>query len=103
MAIQHGNRCYVQLLLEPHKAELLKNEASSKGIRFTDHLRNLLYKSLERSQPASVFNEAQSKDEAVWKESVRRRVEGRKQARQRALESAAEKIIKESSETPQIG
>ena len=60
MAIRHGNRCYVQLLLDPHKAELLKDEAQPR-IEVYDHLRTLLYKSLERSQPSSVFNEAQAK------------------------------------------
>ena len=54
MAIRHGNRCYVQLLLDPHKAELLKDEALAADRKFTDHLRTLLYKSLERSQPVRV-------------------------------------------------
>lgn len=93
MAIRHGNRCYVQLLLDPHKAELLKNEALAADRKFTDHLRTLLYKSLERSQPSSVFNEAQAKDEAAWRESIARRVKGRQKAREQRLAARQEEIM----------
>ena len=93
MAIRHGNRTYVQLLLDPHKAQLLKDEADGEGRKFTDHLRILLYKSLERSQPSSLFNEAQAKDEAAWRESIARRVKGRQKAREERLAARQEEIM----------
>ena len=78
MAVKHGKRVYVQLLIEPHRAELLQKEAEAKGLKFTDHLRTLLYKAAERSHPASIYNEAVAKDDAVRAASIRRRVEARK-------------------------
>ena len=52
-------------------------QAKAKGIRATAWVRNAVYKELERELPASTYKEAEAKDEAVWRESVRRRVEGR--------------------------
>ena len=93
MAIRHGNRLYVQLLLDPNKADLLKKEAEESGKKLSDHLRTLLYKSLQRTQPTSVFNEADAKDQASWRASIARRVKGRQEARAEKLETAAEEII----------
>ena len=98
MAIRHGNRCYVQLLLDPHKAELLKKEAEDSGKKFSDHLRTLLYKSLQRSQPSSLYNEAEAKDQASWRESIANRVQGRMRNRAERLENAAEEIINSQKE-----
>ena len=98
MAIRHGNRTYVQLLLDPHKAALLKKEAEESGKKLTDHLRTLLYKSLQRSQPSSLYNEAQAKDEASWRESIANRVQGRMRNRAERLENAAEEIINSQKE-----
>jgi hypothetical protein len=98
MAIRHGNRTYVQLLLDPHKAALLKKEAEESGKKLTDHLRTLLYKSLQRSQPSSLYNEAQAKDEASWRESIANRVQGRMRRRAQRLENAAEDVINSQKE-----
>ena len=40
-------------------------------------MRNLIYKDLERKLPSSVYKEAEAQDEAVWRKSVRKRIEGR--------------------------
>ena len=77
MALKHGNKTYLQILLDPHRAKLVMEQAKSKGIRATAWIRDAVYKELERQLPASTYKEAQAKDEAVWRESVRRRVEGR--------------------------
>ena len=77
MALKHGNKTYLQILLDPHRAKLVMEQAKSKGIRATAWIRDAVYKELERQLPASIYKEARSKDEAVWRESVRRRVEGR--------------------------
>ena len=98
MAIRHGNRTYVQLLLDPHKAALLKKEAEDAGRKFSDHLRTLLYKSLQRSQPSSLYNEAEAKDQASWRESIANRVQGRMRNRAERLENAAEEIINSQKE-----
>ena len=77
MALQHGNKTYLQILLDPHRAKLVMERAQEKGIRATAWIRDAVYKELERELPASIYKAAQANDEAVWRESVRRRVEGR--------------------------
>ena len=77
MALRHGNKTYLQILLDPHRAKLVQERAQEKGIRATAWIRDAVYKELERELPASVYKVAQANDEAGWRESVRRRVEGR--------------------------
>lgn len=77
MAIRHGNKTYLQILLDPNRAALLAELAKEQNIRPTAWIREAVYSALERALPASVYNEAVAKDEESWRESVRRRVEGR--------------------------
>jgi hypothetical protein len=82
MATRHGAKIYVQLLLDPNRAELLLQMAKEQSTeevtkRPTDLMRDILYSHLERVLPSSVYGEAAAKDHAVWKESVRNRVKGR--------------------------
>ena len=81
MAIRHGNKTYMQILLDPHRAELLLNLAEQLSTRPTAWIRNAVYKALEREYPAAIYNEAVAKDEAAWRASVRKRVEGRIKSR----------------------
>lgn len=77
MATQHGRKSYYQLLLDPHRAALAENLAKEAGVRTTEWLRQVVYKNLERSLPSSVYGEAEAQDTALWRQSVRRRIEGR--------------------------
>jgi|TARA_R100000152_G_C6764541_1_gene189170 hypothetical protein len=77
MALKHGNKTYLQILLDPHRAKLVQDKAKEDGVRATAWIRNAVYSELERQLPSSLYKEALAKDEAVWRESVRRRVEGR--------------------------
>lgn len=77
MAIRHGNKTYMQILLDPHRAKLLIELAEEKNVRPTALIRDMVYRCLERDLPSSVYNEAVAKDAATWRESVRKRVEGR--------------------------
>ena len=61
-------------------------------VRSTEIIRRMVYDWLERELPASKYKEAQVKDEAVWAQSVRNRVDGRAQSR---LERAATAVIEE--------
>jgi hypothetical protein len=81
MAIWHGNKTYMQILLDPHRAKLLFDLAEKAAVRPTAWVRNAVYKALEREYPSAVYNEAVAKDEAVWRASVRKRVEGRIKSR----------------------
>jgi|TARA_R110000851_G_scaffold12481_2_gene43273 hypothetical protein len=81
MAIWHGNKTYMQILLDPHRAKLLFDLAEKAAVRPTAWVRNAVYKTLEREYPSAIYNEAVAKDEAVWRASVRKRVEGRIKSR----------------------
>ena len=86
MAIRHGNKTYMQILLDPHRAALLANLAKEKGVRSTAWIRDAVYAALEKSLPSSLYQEALAKDQASWRESVRRRVEGRTKSKKDAAD-----------------
>ena len=48
MAIRHGNKTYMQILLDPHRAKLLFDLAEKASTRPTAWIRNAVYKALER-------------------------------------------------------
>lgn len=81
MGIKHGNKHYLQILLDPNRAELLLELAEESGMRATAYTREAIYQHLLRKLPASVYNEAEAKDKLAWSESVRRRVKGRMDAK----------------------
>ena len=81
MAIRHGNKTYLQILLDPHRAELLRELAENRGLRPTAWIRDACYAALKKECDVSTYNAAQAKDEATWRESVRKRVEGRRKNR----------------------
>ena len=92
MAHKHGPKLYFQLLLDPHRAKLMEQLAEDAGyvknkkdgttkINTTAWLRDSLYKYLSTLVDESLYNLAKAKDDALWQESVRKRVEGRSRAR----------------------
>ena len=86
MAIRHGNKTYMQILLDPHRAALLADLAEHQGVRSTAWIRDVVYAALEKTLPSSIYQEALAKDQASWRESVRRRVEGRPKNKKDAAE-----------------
>ena len=89
MAGQHGSRKYFQVLLQPHRAELVEELAEEKKVRATELIRQFVYQALERDLPASIYKQAEAADQAVWRQAVRNRVEGRTKNRKQAEGSAA--------------
>ena len=81
MGIKHGNKHYLQILLDPNRAKLLLELAQDSGTRATAYTREAIYQHLRRTLPASLYNEAEAKDKLAWSESVRRRVKGRMDAK----------------------
>ena len=81
MSTQHGQKIYFQLLVDPNRAGLIKARAEEEGVRPTAWIRDALYSHLERIEPSYIYNKAKADDEAVWRESVRRRVQGRTRSR----------------------
>ena len=60
---------------------MLLDLAEKTSTRPTAWIRDAVYKALEREYPAAVYNEAVAQDEAAWRASVRKRVEGRSNSR----------------------
>ena len=86
MATQHGRKKYLQILLDPARHELANQLAKEHSLRTTEWIRRTSYAALERELPAAVYRGAEASDEALWRQSVLNRVEGRAKAR-------AERII----------
>ena len=78
MALRHGNKSYYQVLIDPNRAELIEKSAEKKGIKGTAWVRGVAYEALEREFPSSEYKIAEAKDELMWRESVQRRIDGRK-------------------------
>ena len=89
MAGQHGKRRYYQVLLQPNRADLVDEIAKEKGVRSTELIRQFVYQALERDLPASIYKQADAADQAVWRQAVRNRVEGRAKSRKESEEAAA--------------
>ena len=79
MAIKHVNKSYYQVLIDPNRAELIEKQAEKEGMRGTAWVRKVAYEALQREYPSSEYKIAEAKDELMWRESVQRRIEGRKQ------------------------
>ncbi len=82
MPLNHGNKFYCQLLLDPHRYKLAEQLAVAQNKKVTALLREMVYTALERALPSSEYKAAQAADEAAWRESVKRRVEGRMRSKQ---------------------
>ena len=78
MTIKHGKKDYYQILLDPHRSELLKAIVSEKGIKATSLIRDLIYEQLEKKVPKHIYQVALAKDKAVWRESISNRLIARK-------------------------
>ena len=78
MTVKHGKKDYYQILLDPHRSELLKELVSEKGIKATSLIRDLIYEQLEKKVPKHIYQVALAKDKAVWRESIANRLIARK-------------------------
>ena len=73
MPLRHGQKWYVQLLLDNHRYKLAQDLAAAENKRLTSMLRDMVYAALEKAVPASDYKAAKAADEAAWAESVQRR------------------------------
>ena len=87
MAIRHGNKTYLQILLDPNRAELLMQLAESQKVRPTAWIRDVIYKQLELCVSADEYSKALEADKAAWQESIERRVQGRARLKKDVKES----------------
>lgn len=77
MALRHGNKIYFQLLLDPHRAKLVEQEAAKSDKRPTAWIRDVIYEELRMNTTSKVYDSAKQLDDLEWESSIKRRVEGR--------------------------
>ena len=96
MATKHGNRVYIQVLLEPFRGVLITQEAEAQGVKPSALIRQLVYDYLAENTEEEPYLEALTKDKQKWQEAVEARLEGRAMNRRsKALQS--EQVIDESN------
>lgn len=91
MAHAHGQKIYLQLLLDRNRYELMEDLAREAGylktrkgeeiVNISGWAREALYNHLSGLVDESLYKMAKAKDAATWQESVRKRVEGRTKAK----------------------
>lgn len=78
MPFAHGQKVNLQLLLDRNRFQLLEELAKSEGIRVTALARSAIYSFLEKTVPGAEYKAAKAADDALWADSVKRRVQARK-------------------------
>ena len=87
MATKHGNRLYIQVLLEPFRGELVMQVAEAQGIKPSALIRQLVYDYLAQHTEEKTYCEALVNDKQKWQDAVDARLEGRaKNRRSRVLQ-----------------
>ena len=81
MATKHGNRVYIQVLLEAHRGELFIEKAATLGIKPSALIRELVYEYLASVANEDTYAEAKHNDEQKWQEAVEARLQGRLKSR----------------------
>jgi hypothetical protein len=81
MATKHGNRVYIQVLLEPFRGELFMQEAKAQGIKPSALIRQLVYNYLAENTDENTYCEALASDKQKWQDAVDSRLEGRRKMR----------------------
>ena len=77
MATKHGNRVYIQVLLEPFRGELFIEEAAALGVKPSALIRDLVYDYLASMTDAEAYADAMLNDKQKWQDAVDARLEGR--------------------------
>ena len=87
MATKHGNRVYIQVLLEPFRGELFMQEAEALGIKPSALIRQLVYNYLAENTDEQAYCDALVNDKQKWQDAVDARLEGRaKNRRSRVMQ-----------------
>lgn len=102
MATKHGNRVYIQVLLESFRGELFMQHASVQGVKPSALIRQLVYNYLAENTDEDVYCQAQAKDKQKWQDAVESRTEGRRKMREQRMtrdysDSSSQKIQSEQS------
>jgi len=84
----HGQKRYLQVLLDPHRADLLDAMAAQQEKRTTALVREMIYELLEQRISPEAYADAVSRDAALRADSIERQVAGRSKRRKEKAEQA---------------
>ena len=98
MATKHGNRVYIQVLLEAYRGELFIEKAATLGIKPSALIRELVYEYLASVANENTYAEAKHNDEQKWQEAVEARLQGR--LRSRLAKAAQSEQVIDASNAP---
>ena len=85
MALNHDNKKYVQLLIDPSRFMLIEQIAKDKGLKTTALMRQAIYDWLGFMLDDEVIQAAEKLDHARWQQSINNRVKGRKKNKQSSI------------------
>ena len=94
MATKHGNRVYIQVLLDPFRGELFVQDCEAAEIKPSAKIRQLAYDYLSHELPQDDYLDAHIQDNKKWREAVESRLAARAANRQQRLSQ------EESHQTP---
>tara|TARA_R100001224_G_scaffold4263_3_gene2578 strand:- start:565 stop:864 length:300 start_codon:yes stop_codon:yes gene_type:complete len=88
MATKHGNRVYIQVLLEPFRGELFMQEADALDIKPSALIRQLVYEYLAEMTDEDTYCQALVNDMQKWQDAVDARLEGRAKNRRSKVDQS---------------
>ena len=92
MATKHGNRVYIQVLLEHFRGELFMQEANAQGIKPSALIRQLVYNYLAENTDEKTYCDALISDKRKWQDAVDARLEGRAKNRRSKITQSGQDI-----------
>ena len=94
-------RKHINILLEPHRGELLASYVEKVQKKRSDVLRDIIYDFLKKEVGLEVYSEAERKDQLEWDQVVRNRSDGRALAKLiRSTQAKAKGFIDTNEEFP---
>ena len=101
MATKHGNRVYIQVLLEPFRGELFVQEAKAQGIKPSALIRQLVYDYLAETTDENTYCEALASDKQKWQDAVDSRLEGRRKMRNYRMTGSYSEPVAQATQSDQ--
>ena len=71
------SRKHINILLEPHRGELLSEYVKKVDKKRSDVLRDIIYKFLRNEFGSEIYSEAVAKDQSEWEQVIQNRTDGR--------------------------
>ena len=78
MGSSHGNRVYLQVLLDEHRGQMFLADAKLQNKKPAAWMREIVYQYLERAWGDDAYQEASSKDRDNYQRGVNARLIGRR-------------------------